>query len=238
MKKTATKEIAARIDEIKSRIRATMNSNDPIEVLVDAHDELETLLQEYNTYDIVFDEGGKKGLKDIAGRVRVPAIYEGFTESYSYNFNRKKPVPARNEAGLCALVATDGTGMPMCGFEYNNIEFMFASDGYYRCEKEIDGKTKFGILNAQGELLVPCEMDVVHAVSNNFSGIVKDGKIGIITISGVYIAPVFDDLEEDGEFVKACKDGKWGYLGSKGEFVDMDDEENVDEVELLCLFDF
>ena len=37
-----------------------MNSNDPIEVLVDAHDELETLLQEYNTYNIVFDEGGKR----------------------------------------------------------------------------------------------------------------------------------------------------------------------------------
>lgn len=235
MKKQGNAETAARIDSL---MQSMYNNSLAMEELNAIYMELDELKKEYDLFDVTFEEGGCKGVKDIAGRVRVPAIYKEYTELYSYAWGRKMPMAAVNGEGKCALVATDGTGMPMCGFEYNNIEFMFASDGYYRCEKEIDGKTKFGILNAQGELLVPCEMDVVHAVSNNFSGIVKDGKIGIITISGVYIAPVFDDLEEDGEFVKACKDGKWGYLGSKGEFVDMDDEENVDEVELLCLFDF
>lgn len=235
MKKQGNAETAARIDSL---MQSMYNNSLAMEELNAIYMELDELKKEYDLFDVTFEEGGCKGVKDIAGKVRVPAIYKEYTELYSYAWGRKMPMAAVNGEGKCALVATDGTGMPMCGFEYNNIEFMFASDGYYRCEKEIDGKTKFGILNAQGELLVPCEMDVVHAVSNNFSGIVKDGKIGIITISGVYIAPVFDDLEEDGEFVKACKDGKWGYLGSKGEFVDMDDEENVDEVELLCLFDF
>ncbi|MBR2415677.1 MAG: hypothetical protein IKB11_02870 [Bacteroidaceae bacterium] len=235
MKKQGNAETAARIDSL---MQSMYNNSLAMEELNAIYMELDELKKEYDLFDVTFEEGGCKGVKDIAGKVRVPAIYKEYTELYSYTWGRKMPMAAVNGEGKCALVATDGTGMPMCGFEYNNIEFMFASDGYYRCEKEIDGKTKFGILNAQGELLVPCEMDVVHAVSNNFSGIVKDGKIGIITISGVYIAPVFDDLEEDGEFVKACKDGKWGYLGSKGEFVDMDDEENVDEVELLCLFDF
>ena len=236
MKQTATKEIAARIDEIKSRIKATMHSNDPIEVIVEAHDELEKLLHEYNTCDIVFEENGKKGLKDIAGTVRVPAIYEGFTESYSYTFNRKKPVPARNETGKYALVATDGTGVPMCDFEYSYIEFMFASEDYYRCEKDVDGKTKSGVLNAQGELLVPCEMDVVHAISNSFSGIVKDGKVGFLTTSGMYIAPIFDDVEDEGEYLKACKDGVWGYIGTDGCFIPENDEVSMENAVLLSLY--
>ena len=234
MKLTATKEIAAHIDEIQGKLNTGGNGHRTKAL----YDELTMLLDEYNTFDIVFEENGKKGLKDIAGRVRVPAVYEGFAETYAYTFNRKRPVPALNGDGMCALVTTDGTGVPLCGFEYDYIEFMFASDGYYRCEKVIDGKTRFGILNAQGELLIPCEMDVVHAISNSFSGIVKDGKVGLLTTSGVYIAPVFDDLDEDGEFVKACKDGVWGYISARGEFIDMADEERLEEEELLCLFEY
>lgn len=86
--------------------------------------------------------------------------------------------------------------------------------------------------------MVPCEMDVVHAISNSFLGMVKDGKVGLLTTSGVYVAPVFDDLDEDGEFVKACKDGVWGYISAKGEFIDMADEVRLEEEELLCLFDY
>ena len=163
-------------------------------------------------------------------------MYEGFAETYSYTFNRKKPVPAKNEQGKYALVATDGTGTPLCAFEYDYIEFMFASDGFYCCEKTINGKTQFGVLNAQGELLVPCEMDVVHAISNSFSGIVKDGKIGLFTTTGMYVAPVFDDLEEDGEFLKACKDGIWGYISCDGNFVPEDLTQELELDKLLSLF--
>ena len=91
MKQTATKEIAARIDEIQGKLNAGGNGHQTKAL----YDELSMILDKFETFDIVFEENGKKGLKDIAGRVRVPALYEDFAETYSYHWGRSMPVAAR-----------------------------------------------------------------------------------------------------------------------------------------------
>ena len=59
-----------------------------------------------------------------------------------------------------------------------------------------------GVIDGEGNLLVPCEMDVIYAVSNNIAVIEKDGKFGGITMDNFYLEPVYDEVEDkDGSFM-------------------------------------
>jgi hypothetical protein len=165
MKQTATKEIAVRIDEIQGKLNAGGNGHQTKAL----YDELKMLLDKYNTFDIVFEENGKKGLKDIAGRVRVPALYEDFAETYSYHWGRSMPVAARNAEGKYALVAADGAGTPLCDFEYDYISYLRATNSHYMCVKKSGDGVLKGILDGKGRLIVPCEMEKVYEYAFNFT---------------------------------------------------------------------
>jgi hypothetical protein len=81
-------------------------------------------------------------------------------------------------------------------------------------------------------------MDEIYGICNNFAVIDKGDKVGAVTTGGLYIEPLYDDLEESDGFLTACKDGVWGYISAKGEFIDMADEERLDSEEWLSLFDY
>ena len=71
------------------------------------------------------------------------------------------------------------------------------------------------MIDGDGNVLVPCEMDEVYGISNGFATVEKDGKFGVITTRSLYIEPIYDEVEENDGLLKACKDGMWGYIGSK-----------------------
>ena len=132
----------------------------------------------------------------------------------------------------------DGKGTPLCGFEYEMIKFMFGSCALYRCWKKVGDKLLAGVMDCDGNMLVPCEMDVIYAVSNNIAVIEKDGKFGGITMDNFYLEPVYDEVEDKDGYLYVCKEGAWGYISRKGEFIDENDENRMDEEELVLLLEF
>jgi hypothetical protein len=187
----------------------------------------------------VFEEDGKKGVRNAAGKVLVPALYKDFSETYTYRrYGYVMPIPACDFNDKYAIVKCDGNGTPMCGFEYDMIKFMFGSCALYKCWKRVGEKYLTGVLDGEGNVIVPCEMDEVYAVSNNIAVIEKDGKFGGITMDNFYLEPVYDEVEDKDGYLYVCKEGIWGYISRKGEFIDENDEDRMDEEELLCLFEY
>jgi hypothetical protein len=82
----------------------------------------------------VFEENGKKGLKNVKGEVVVPAIYDnyGILEPY---YLKLSPVVAQLD-GKVALVERDGKGTPYTDFEYHYIEPILFSNLYAVWKKE------------------------------------------------------------------------------------------------------
>lgn len=117
------------------------------------------------------------------------------------------------------------------------IRFMFGSCALYKCWKLVGDNYLRGVIDSEGNVIVPCEMEEVYSISNGFSVVEKDGKFGAVTTNSLYIEPSYDEIEERDGYLTVCKDGKWGYISSKGEFIDMDDEDRMDEEGLLCLFE-
>lgn len=104
---------------------------------------------EYDLFDQTYEEHGKLGIKDITGKILVPAIYSNYSELYSYTIKRGAPVAAQNDEGKFALVSTNGSGLPLCDFIYDLIVCKHYTS-FYTCIKEVDGKRLFGLLTAKG----------------------------------------------------------------------------------------
>ena len=234
MKKQGNAEIAARIDSLKQSL---YNNSLSIEETEAVYAELDGLYKEYDLFDVTFEEDGCKGVKDIAGKVRVPAMYKEYPEVYSYAWGREMPMAAVNKEGKCALVAADGTGTALCGFEYDNISYMRGTNDMFLCRRNEGEVSKEGVLNAKGEVIVPCKMDTIYEFANNFAAVKKGEKYGIVTYSGAFIEPVYDDVEEKDGYIMACKEGVWGYISEGGKFIAEDDEEAMRDENLLALFE-
>lgn len=111
MKKEVTPEIIKRLNEISDAVcKLLVEENyDEANKLQEEYYKIES---EYNLFDYTYEENGKMGVKEVTGKVRVPAIYRNFSELYSYTIKRNDPVGAQNEEGKFALVTTDGKGTP------------------------------------------------------------------------------------------------------------------------------
>ena len=235
MKQTVTAEIVARIDEINGIIN-TKQPGMTLEELDALYAELDGIKGEYDLFDFTFEENGKNGLKDITGKVRVPALYKEFPVLYPYHLFRNLPVLARDFNDKLAIVAADGTGKALCDFEYDSIYIEFASDGFFVCAKEDGDDYVEGVINGKGEILVPCEMDKVYEYAFNFTPFEKDGKYGCITDNGTFVPPLYDELEAEESWLKACKDGVWGYIAADCSFIPEDDEDRYDSEDFLSLY--
>ena len=124
MKKIATDEVVKRVDFIVDRLSKAIDKEVPLKRSErDAlYEEYNQLMESYDLFDQVFDEGGKKGVRNAAGKILVPALYKGFSETYTYKrYGYIMPVPACDFSGKYALVKCDGRGTPLCGFEYDMI---------------------------------------------------------------------------------------------------------------------
>ena len=185
--------------------------------------------------DRVFVEDGKVGVADALGNVLVPPMYQECFYLTGRMVSERLPVVACDFDDKCALVTCDGKGTPLCGFEYDLITLLFGNSNLFVCRKNIGNRVYAGVLNSKGEVVVPCEMDMVHFVANDVACVVKDGKLGILTMEGRFFPPVYDDMEEGNGYLTACKDGEWGYVSTEGEFIALDDYERLSKVELFVL---
>lgn len=241
LKKVATLDVVKRVDCIQERLTRIYDGEEhATRKEIDAlYKEYDAIREMYDLFDQVFEKDGKVGLCNVAGKVLVPAVYKDFAETYVYrSYGYVMPVPACNSIGKYALVKCDGKGTPLCEFEYEMIRFMFGSCAFYMCWKKVGDKIFAGVMDCDGNMVVPCEMDVVYAVANNIAVIEKDGKFGGITMDNFYLEPVYDEVEDKDGYLYVCKEGAWGYISRKGEFIDENDEERMDEEELVLLFEY
>ena len=223
-------EIVANKVALFDRIRQLRQAEKPdTRLIAQLEEENKELNDQYNFFDQEFEENGKKGIKDIAGNIRVPALYADFSELYHYDVFRHRPIPAVDAHNKSALVATDGTGTPLTPFIYDNIHQIDWTSFYLATI----GK-KSAVLTAQGKELVPCIIDSYSESFNGISTFSSDGKEGIFTCDGLYVPPIFDKISENSDWVYVSLNGKWGYVDTEGHFVDDTDEEAYDEADLLA----
>ncbi len=238
MRKEVTKSVCERIMSITDRVKELVKEGNNGHELIELDKEFWGIKEEYDLFDRVFEEDGKKGVVDILGNVVVPPLYEDYAELYNYSILAHKPIPACDSNDKYALVTSDGKGTPLCAFEYDMLRFKFGGGCLYQCWKRDGEKFLVGVIDREGNMIVPCEMDEIYGFCNNYAVVEKGNKVGAVTAGGFYIEPLYDDFEESDGFLTACKDGVWGYISAKGEFIDMADEERLDEEEWLCLFGY
>ena len=233
-----TEEIINRIDAILGRLYEISSDEDlMMEESYDLHYELGEIFKEYETADFLIEDDGKFGVMDVSGKITVPPIYKDVSATFSYDI-KKRPVPVCDFNDKYALVTADGKGTPICGFEYETISPMEATDNLYCCTKRIDGKEVYGVLNDKGCEIVPCEMDKISNISNNFAYVHKNDKMGALMRNGVYFEPVYDDIYENQGLLWARKETEWGLLNKKGEIISMEDAAELDEDSLIVCYDY
>ena len=178
----------------------------------------------YDWYDSIFEENGKKGLKDVKGEVVVPAKYDDFQECCHYVYAHDIPRVAILQ-GKAGLVKANGSGEELTAFEYDSMAFMMI-EPYYTVRKG----SKYGIVGMDGREIVPCILDEIFHPSGNCVVFKADGKYGLLDSScnDLYVEPIYDDIEyiDLEQPYAVTKDGVEGVINEKGEF--MTDEESVD----------
>lgn len=221
----ATRELVA--DTIESIKRS--GSEDDLRMLQD-------FATKYDWPELVFEENGHKGLRDILGNVLVPPIYDGFAElNWCLILHMKIAIAEKD--GLCGIVKADGRGTALSSFDYNEI-LLLHKHGLFLVHRPSD--KMHSILDEFGHLIVP---DMVEQVVECKASMVvyKGGdKYGAVMInsnpwSGIYSAfePVFDSIKDSGpdSLVEFELDGEVGYLSDDPEhrFVTKEEYDGLEE---------
>lgn len=85
-----------------------------------------------------------------------------------------------------------------------------------------DETGKEGLVDALGNVLVPCEQDRINRdCSDGYIFFEKDGKVGVYCIYyGVMLPAVYDEVEEacTNEWLRMVYKGKSGYVTTEGHF--------------------
>lgn len=178
-------------------------------------EKIETLSEEYDFFDQEFTENGRTGLKDITGQVRIPALYKAIGARYRYDHWRELPVPVINADDKYALALADGTGKPLCDFIYDYIAFFPWTDLFTATIGD-----KGTLLRPDGTPHLPILIDKVYEPFNHIIMFINEGKYGLCTTSGDYVAPIYDEMEPDNDDNVHVRLGDtWGYISGDGEFL-------------------
>ena len=192
-----------------------------------SYEEAQPLFEEYEKFeemaldmrDIVFSVDGKFGLRRVTGEIVVPAMFDGIPERYNYiseieepwGLYRPIPVVRNHKYALCKI---DGMGTLITDFIYDKIFSYYGSRSRFFV---VINNGKKGLINEDGEVVIPCEMDAIYEMQD-LDGIVpyqRMGKWGLFC--HVATEPVYDDImifSED--YAQVKKDGTWYYLDHNG----------------------
>lgn len=178
-------------------------------------------INRYDWYDTVYQENGKKGLKDLKGQVVVPAKYDAFKERSHFLYTRDIPRIAQLH-GKVGLVKAYSGGEELTPFDFDDISFMIILP-YFTVKKG----EKLGIVGKDGSILVPTIIDEVHALSGNCAIFKANGKYGLIDSScgDLYVPPQFDDVEivDMEQPYIVTKNGVEGVINETGTFMTIED---------------
>lgn len=214
-KKVATQEIIEDIDSILQELDMPCEYEETSNLL----EALAKYNTEYDLFDQTFEKEGKVGIKDINGKTIVPALYKGYPELYSYTTKRYEAIPAIDFNDKCGLIESNGSGKALTPFEYDMV-LAKENTPFYCCFKKRGDKILCGLLGRQGEILIPCEMDIIYKDRYSTLSFCKDGKYGLLNGDGAYYAPIYDDISINDEgFINIKIGKKWGHMSEDGGFI-------------------
>ena len=197
-----------------AEMNAALKAND-LDLANEYLRKVEALTAEYDFFDQEFTENGRTGLMDITGQVRIPALYKAIGDRYRYDHWRELPVPVMNSEDKYAIVKADGSGTPLCEFAYDYIT-CFPWTNHFRAH--VGGKTT--LLRPNGTELLPSKVDTIYEPFNHIIILEDEGKYGLCTLGGDFVAPIYDEIEPDeNEKVQVRLGDTWGYLSYEGEFL-------------------
>ena len=231
---TPTAEIIERNDFLTAKINELFEAEDPaIDVINEYAAEQSDLHAKYSFFDQIFEENGLKGIKDVKGNIRIPAIYTDFYELYDYQDSyapelKDIPICAYDQHDKCALVLPDGKGTPLTPFIYDAIAKEATTNEFIIVQSD-----KKGIMDRKGNVLIPCQFDTVYEYFNSIRALEAGGKFGLMTDWELYVAPVYDEVSEKDDYVYVRLGDTWGYIDYDGNFIDEADQETLDESDLL-----
>lgn len=190
-----------------------------------ASEEMSNLQQEWDWSNYTFTDPttGKMGVKDVTGKVLVPAEYDGFNDIGSFFHHHETPKPTEKE-GKFGLITGDGTNVQLCDFNYRIIATYPNTKSLFVFIVNRDANT-FGILNSEGTELVPSILTSFHKLCNGILTLESNGKYGVIDVeTHDVILPQYDyaDCSEIEGKVIFTKDGVKGYVNTHNEFVSIE----------------
>lgn len=221
MAKKPTQEQIKKYLEVFEKINTDFEkmSLDEVQALLEQKEEFE---YKYDTECKIFEQDDKVGLKDFTGKVVIPAEYD---DVWSCNYDLLGSFNlAVKKDGKYAIISSDGSAKLLTDFIYDGLEF----DGdKFVCEQN----GKFGLIDDQGGVLIPSEMDGIESLSDELVTFEKEGKVGFLYIDVAEdetktIDPVFDSYEAENNLViTVTKDGQKGFVDKDGNFTT--DENNA-----------
>ena len=146
------------------------------------------------------------GYIDKNGKTIIPCIY---TDASHFNCGVAKVC----KDNKCFYI--DKQGKQVEGLLPYSSEDLDFHEGY----AIIDNKEgKYGFLNTQGKIIIPCVYDEVKDYYDGLAWVCKDRKWGCIDILGNIVVPfVYSNCRDFKENLAAVeKDGKYGYIDKKG----------------------
>ena len=181
-------------------------------------EKIEEFEKEYDVFTKEYEENGKRGIKDAAGEILVPAIFDDIAYTFTDRM-RSIAVPVIKD-GKMALVKPDGKGTLLTGFDYGHIVF----DDYYYVL--ISGEKK-GLATMGGNVIIPAEMDEIYTPCNDLAAFTKDGKFGFTMIGyNIITEPIYEsyDIVTEWDYLQVVKDGVTGWIDESGNFTTDEDE--------------
>ena len=185
---------------------------------------LNDLISSYNwdNYEFVDPVTGKKGVKNAAGQILVPADFDDFTflgDHHVFNL----PHLAAKKDGKYGVVAVDGTGNVLADFRFDVLIWCPYTAMYKACWDGVKGK--FGFVTKYGKVFIPNVLTQFYEPWNDFILLEADGKFGALDVRTFhFVLPEYDQIDWDpDEDVVFHKDGVEGYvIEDTGEFVPKD----------------
>lgn len=231
-KPKATAELAKEYDELMARLETidVNNTSDSTGKLYDRLDELQSNY-DWDNYAFTDPETGKKGVKDITGRILIPARYDKLTYLGSYLFHHTVPQAVVKD-GMFGIVAADGSGKELSDFRFKALVVDWFTGLYWAKWGKSD---RLGLVTPKGEVFIPNILTKTYEPWNDFMLLESDGKFGALDVSTLnFVLPTFDKVDDTpDQNVIFYKDGVEGYVVEEtGEFITKkqfeEDEQYID----------
>ncbi len=221
----ATAEMAQRYNEML-KLNLTELNSDQLATLNEEYADMEENYDWYN-YEFTDPATGKVGVKDVAGNILVPALYDGACYVEHYMFSPHFPHVMERD-GMCGIVATDGSGQELSAFVYDSAQHIVGTPVFAARWGGV--KDRFGIITCDGTVLVDNILTKYYEVHDGIMVIERDGKQGVIDLNTFQVVmPEYDEVEAlPDEYVTFTLNGVQGRVDENGKFYTLEEADQLD----------